>query len=101
MPLGKAWVPGVPNSDAAIQRATLSRCDCETVAKVSLLSNKTMRHRIFSVRVVALQLHLFLAELGRGQELRIPHLVLARLEAADETGALLNYHRLPLRRLSS
>ena len=60
---------------------------------MGLLSNKTMRHRIFSVRVVALQLHIF-AELGHGQELRIPHLVLARLEAADETGALLNYHGL-------
>ena len=67
---------------------------------MSLLSNKTMRHRIFSVRVVALQLHIFIAELCHGQELRIPHLMLARLEAADETGALFDYHRLPLRAFS-
>ena len=68
---------------------------------MGLLSNKTMRHGIPSVGVVAFQLHLLFAELCHGQELRIPHLMLARLEAADETGALLDHHRLPLRRLSS
>ena len=67
---------------------------------MSLLSNKAVRHRIFAVGVVALQLHLLFAELCHGQELRIPHLVLARLEAADETGAFLTYHGLPLRGFS-
>ena len=100
MSLRKSRVACVPDSYAAIESTPLCAGDCETVAKVSLLSNKTMRHGIVSVGLVALQLHLLFAELCHGQELRIPHLVLARLEAADETGAFLNYHRLPLRRLS-